>query len=83
MATTLLVELVDPKKSTYNYLSAADGKYSMKNISEEGVNATKGMRATEGNFATFTDILVNCGRISLQSAAGITIRICLVILMTR
>lgn len=47
----------------------------MKNISEEDVLATKGMRANndpcEGNFATFTDILVNCGRISLLSAAGI------------
>ena len=44
-------------------------------ITDKDVTATLGNRAnndpSEGNFATFIDILCNGGRISIKSAAGI------------
>ncbi len=73
VATTLLTELVDPKKSTHNYIN--DGILAFNNLSLAEKEASLGMRAnndpSEGNFATFTDVLCNSGRISIDSAAGI------------
>ena len=74
-ASTMLTELTDPTKSTHNYVSKANGKYSQVKITDKDVTATLGNRAnndtSEGNFVTFTDIICNGGRISLKSAAGI------------
>ena len=73
VATTLLTELTDPKKSTHNYIN--DGMLAFNNLSLAEKEASLGMRAnndpSEGNFATFTDVLCNSGRISIDSAAGI------------
>ena len=75
ITTTLLTELIDPKKSTHLYVSKVDGKYSYKNVTVEDMHATLEMRAnnnpSEGKFATFTDMLCTCGQINLESAAGI------------
>jgi hypothetical protein len=74
VATTLLPELTDPKKSTHNYIN--DGLLAFQNLSQAEKEASLGMRAnndpSEGNFATFTDVLWTAGgRISIDSAAGI------------
>ncbi len=73
MATTLLTKLTDPKKSTHNYIN--DGLLAFNNLSLAEKEASLGMRAnndpSEGNFAIFTDVLCNSGRISIVSAAGI------------
>jgi hypothetical protein len=73
VATTLLTKLTDPKKSTYNYIN--DGLLAFNNLSDAEKEASLGMRAnndpSEGNFATFTNVLCNSGRISIDSAAGI------------
>ena len=73
VATMLLSELTDPKKSTHNYIN--DGMLAFNNLSLAEKEASLGMRAnnnpSEGNFATFTDVLCNSGRISIDSAAGI------------
>ena len=73
MATTLLTELTDPKKSTHNYIH--DGLLAFPNLTEAEKQASLGIRAnndpSEGNFATFTDVLCTGGRISIDSAAGI------------
>ena len=73
VATTLLTELTDPKKSTHNYIN--DGLLAFQNLSQAEKEASLGMRAnndpSEGNFATFTDVLCTGGRISIDSAAGI------------
>ena len=56
-------------------MSAAAGKYSQAVISREEELATIGLRAnndpSEGSFATFTDILCNCGRINLGATAAV------------
>jgi hypothetical protein len=73
VATTLLTELIDTKKSTHNYIN--DGMLAFNNLSLAEKEASLGMRAnndpSEGNFATFIDVLCNSGRISIDSAAGI------------
>ena len=73
VATTLLTELTDPKKSTHSYIK--DGMLAFNNLSLAEKEASLGMRAnndpSEGTFATFTDVLCNSGRISIDSAAGI------------
>ncbi len=73
VATTLLTGLIDPKKSMHNYIN--DGMLAFNNLSLAEKEASLGMRAnkdpSEGNFATFTDVLCNSGRISIDSAAGI------------
>ncbi len=73
MATTLLTELTDPKKSTHNYIN--DGLLAFPNLTEAEKQASLGMQAnndlSEGNFATFTDVLCTGGHISIDSAAGI------------
>jgi hypothetical protein len=73
VATTLLTELTNPKKSTHNYIN--DGLLAFDNLSVAEKEASLGMRAnndpSEGIFATFTDVLCNSGRISIDSAAGI------------
>jgi hypothetical protein len=70
IATTIIVEMEDTKKAS-NKL----GKCSQAVITKEEELVTKGLWATndpsEGMFATFTDILMNCGRIDLSSAAGL------------
>ena len=75
VASTLLTELEDTSKATFEYLSAAGGKYSQAVIDRSEEMATLGMRAnndpSEGMFATFTDILCSGGRISLSSASAI------------
>jgi hypothetical protein len=75
IATTIIIEMEDTKKASYEYLSAKLGKCSQAVITKEEELATIGLRATndpsEGMFATFTDILVNGGRIDLSSAAGL------------
>jgi hypothetical protein len=72
-ATTLLTELTNPKKATHNYIH--DRLLAFNNISQTEKDASMGNRAnndpSEGNFATFTDVLCNGGRISINSAAGI------------
>lgn len=74
-ATTLLVELEDPKKATHMYLSSVSGKRSQAVITRAEERATFGMRSnndpSEGSFATLTDVLQMGGRISLASAAAI------------
>ncbi len=73
VATMLLTELINPKKSTLNYIN--DGMLAFNNLSLAEKKASLGMRANndrlEGNFATFTNVLFNSGRISIDSAAGI------------
>ncbi len=73
VATRLLTKLINPKKSTHNYIN--DGMLAFNNLSLAEKEASLGMRANndplEGNFATFTNMLCNSGRISIDSAAGI------------
>jgi hypothetical protein len=73
VATTLLTELTDPRKSTHNYIN--DGLLVFNYLSLAEKEASLGMRANndplEGNFATFTDVLYNSRRTSIDSAAGI------------
>lgn len=73
VATTLLTELTDLKKSTHNYIN--DGVLAYKNLKQNEKDASLGKRAnndpSEGNFATFTDVLCGGGCISISSAAGI------------
>ncbi len=73
VATRLLTELIDPKKSTNNYIN--NGMLAFNNLSLAKKEASLGMRAnndpTKGNFTTFTDVLCNSGRISIDSVAGI------------
>ncbi len=74
VATMLLTELIDPKKSTHNYIN--DSMLAFNNLSLAEKEASLGMRAnndpSKGNFATFTNVLCNSGRISIDSAAGIS-----------
>jgi hypothetical protein len=74
VATTLLTELIDPKKSTHNYINKGMRAFNNLSLIVEK-EASLGMRAnndpSEGNFATFTDVLCNSGRISIDSAAWI------------
>jgi hypothetical protein len=73
VATTLLTELTDPKKATHNYIH--DGLLAFNNISQTEKDTSMGKRAnnnpSDGNFATFTYVLYNGGRISINSAVGI------------
>jgi hypothetical protein len=73
VATTLLTELIDPKKATHNYIH--DGVLAFNNISQTEKDSSMGKRANnnplEGHFATFTDVLCNGGHISIDSAARI------------
>ncbi len=73
VATTLLTKLIDTRKSTHNYIN--NGLLAFNNLSLAEKEASLGMRAnndpSEGNFATFTNVLCNSGRISIDSAAGI------------
>jgi hypothetical protein len=75
IATTLLTELEDTSKATFEYLSAAGGKYSQAVIDCSKEMATLGMRAnndpSEGTFAPFTNILCSAGWINLSSASTI------------
>ena len=75
MATCLLLEVMDPKKATLDYLSKCNGRFSWAMSSTEEKNASIGMRATndpsESEFATFTEALATGGRIDLDLAAGI------------
>jgi hypothetical protein len=75
IATVLLVELEDTSKATHHYVSACLGDRSIAVITRAEELSTVGLHATndpsEGSFATFTDVLVTGGRISLQAAAGI------------
>ena len=74
VTNTLLTELEDASKSTFEYLLAANGQYSQAVIDKGEEMATLGMHAnndpSEGNFATFTDILCSGGHINLSSASG-------------
>ena len=69
----LPTELTDRKKSMHNYIN--DGMLASNNLLLAEKEASLGMRAnndpSEGKFATFTDVLCNSGRISIDSAAGI------------
>ncbi len=73
VATILLTELIDPTKSTHNYIN--DGLLAFNNLSVAEKEASLGMRAnndpSKGNFATFTGMLCDSGRILIDSAAGI------------
>jgi hypothetical protein len=73
VTTTLLTKLIDPKKSTHNYIN--DGMLAFNNLSLAEKEASLGMRAnndpSEGNFAIFTDVLCNSERILINSATGI------------
>jgi hypothetical protein len=73
VATTLLTKLIDPRKSTHNYIN--DGLLAFNNLSAAGKEALLGMRANndplEGNSATFTYVLCNSVPISIDNAAGI------------
>ena len=64
-----------PKKATKDYLSHGGGIYSQAKITDKEQEASLGMRAnndpSEGNVATFTDVLRYGGRINLMNAAGI------------
>ena len=70
-----MLEIVDPKKATSDYLSKCDGRFSWSKLTAEEKNATIGMRATndpsESEFATFTEVLTTGGRIGLDLASGI------------
>lgn len=58
---TLLMELKDTSKATFEYLSVANGQYSQAVIDTGEEMVTLGMHAnkdpSEGNFATFSNIL--------------------------
>ena len=75
VATSLLVELENTSKATFEYLSVAGGQCSQAVMSMSEEMATFGMQAnndpSEGTFATFTNILCNSGRINLSSASAI------------
>jgi hypothetical protein len=68
-----VTELIDPKKSMHNYIN--DSMLAFNTLSLAEKEASLGMRAnndpSKGNFATFTDVLCNSGRISIDSATGI------------
>ncbi len=66
VATTLLTELTDPRKSTHNYIN--NGLLAFNNLSLAEKEASD---PSEGNFATFTNVLSNSGQTSIDSAAGI------------
>jgi len=55
-----MLEVADPKKTTSDYLSKCDGRFSWSNLTAEEKNATIGMRATndpaEIEFSTFTKV---------------------------
>ena len=69
----LLTELTDPKKSTHNYIN--DGALAYPKLTQKEKDASLGKRAnndpSEGNFATFTNVLCTSNCIILGSAAGI------------
>jgi hypothetical protein len=69
----MLTKLTNPKKSTHNYIN--DGLLAFNNLSIAEKEASLGMRAnndpSKGNFAIFTDVFCNSGRISIDGAAGI------------
>ncbi len=73
MATPLLAELTDPKKSTHIYIN--DGMLPFNNLSNAEKEASLGMRAkndpSEGKFTTFTNVLCNPGQMSIDNTAGI------------
>jgi hypothetical protein len=75
VATCLLLEVMDPKKATSDYLSKCNGRFSWAMSSTEEKNASIGMRgindSSESKFATFTEVLATGGRIDLDVAAGI------------
>jgi hypothetical protein len=70
-----MLEVMDPKKATSDYLSKCNGRFSWAMSSTEEKNASIGMRATndpsESKFATFTEVFATGGRIDLDLAAGI------------
>ena len=65
VATCLLLEVMDPKKASSDYLSKCNGRFSWAMSSTEEKNASIGMRATndplEREFATFTEVLATGG----------------------
>ena len=67
------LELLDPKKALHYYLSAVDGKFSAKNITEDVRKASIGMRAnndpSEGNFGCFSEAFQYCRGMGLGEAA--------------
>ena len=67
VTATLLTELTDPKKSTHNYIN--DGFLAFQNLSWAEKEASLGMRAnkdpSEGNFATFTNVLCTGGAVGI------------------
>jgi hypothetical protein len=69
VATSLLLEVEDPKKATSDYLLNCNGRFSWDKFSTEEKDASIGMRATndpsESQFATFTKALANGGRIGM------------------
>jgi hypothetical protein len=73
VATKLLTKLTNPRKSTHNYIN--NGMLAFNNLSVAEKEASLGMRAnddpSQGNFATFTNLLCNLGQISIDSATGI------------
>jgi hypothetical protein len=74
LATCLLFELGDPRKATFNYLSANGCKYSWEEVSDAEKEACIGMKAvndsSEAVFATFTEALSTASRVGLDGAAG-------------
>ena len=72
--TSLLSELRDKHKSTVEYLSSADGRFSFLNTSDEDYRATLGKIGnndnTEHPFGAFTWSLQKHGTIRLYHAGG-------------
>jgi hypothetical protein len=75
VAHTLLMELEDVSKATFEYLLTANEQYRQAIIDKGKEMTTLGMHAnndpSEGNFAVFTGILCSRGGINLSSASGI------------
>ncbi len=73
--TCLLLEVVDPKKATSNYLLKCNGIFSWAKSSAEEKNASIGMRATkdpsESQFTMFTKAFATGERVDVDLPSGI------------
>ena len=69
------LEFMDTRKSLSMHLSAADGKFSVKNTSEDVRLASIGIRAnndpSEGNFGVFSEAFSYCRGMDIAAAAGL------------
>lgn len=75
IAAIIITELEDTSKVLYKSLDALNGEQSWTVVPEKEKEASLGMRAnndpSEGVHATFTDQLIQGGRVGIDAAAGL------------